>query len=151
MTAIHKSAIVPYTAEQMFALVENINDYPQFLPWCKNAQVLIQRGAEVEASITLARGTLEKTFTTTNTLRKNEAIEMRLLRGPFSRLHGQWRFQALGNGGCKVSLDMHFEFSNHLLRLTVGPVFTQIVNALIDAFIKRAVDLYGKHPVKYSH
>jgi ribosome-associated toxin RatA of RatAB toxin-antitoxin module len=144
MTAIRKHALVPYSAKEMYALVEDIKAYPLFLPWCKQAHILAREGDEVQASITMARGGLEKTFTTRNTLITDEAIEMRLLKGPFSRLHGIWRFQALGDSGCKVSLEMDFEFSNRLLRLTLGPVFTHISDSLVEAFTRRAQELYGQ-------
>jgi ribosome-associated toxin RatA of RatAB toxin-antitoxin module len=144
MTAIRKHALVPYSAAEMYALVENISAYPTFLPWCKEARILAQQGNEVQASITMARSGLEKTFTTRNTLISNQSIEMRLLKGPFSRLYGCWRFQALGEQGCKVSLEMDFEFSNRLLRLTLGPVFTHIIDSLVEAFTRRAQELYGK-------
>jgi ribosome-associated toxin RatA of RatAB toxin-antitoxin module len=141
---IQKSAVVPYQVSQMYRLVEDIAAYPQFLPWCKQAGILSRDGSRVQASITLARGGLEKTFTTTNTLQENQSIEMRLLQGPFSRLYGHWQFQPLGERGCKVSLHMDFEFSSKLMRVTLGPIFTQIVNTLVDAFVRRAGELYGK-------
>lgn len=141
---IQKSAVVPYKTSEMYALVQDIAAYPQFLPWCKEAKILARDGEQVQARLTLARSGLEKSFTTSNTLRENESIEMRLLEGPFSRLHGLWQFQALGEQGCKVSLNMDFDFSSKMLRLTLGPIFTQIVNTLVDAFVRRAKDLYGK-------
>ena len=143
MTKINKQALVPYQPHEMFDLVEDFEAYPRFLPWCKDAKVLTRNGNQLEASLTLARGGLVKTFSTRNTVRQNESIEMHLLKGPFSRLHGLWQFHALGGHGCKVSLKMEFEISNRLLRMTLGPVFTHVLDTLVDAFIKRAEELYG--------
>jgi ribosome-associated toxin RatA of RatAB toxin-antitoxin module len=145
MTILKKSALVPYTSSEMFALVADIERYPEFLPWCKLTEVLFKEGNEVKASITLAVKGLEKNFTTKNTFKQDEWLDMNLLKGPFSHLHGQWKFHKLGNVGCKISLDMDFEFSNKLLSMTLGPIFTHIVNTLIDSFIKRAGDIYGKN------
>lgn len=128
----------------MFVLVEDIEKYPDFLPWCKKTRILTRETDGVQASITLSKSGLEKTFTTRNQMKTDEWLEMRLLKGPFSRLFGRWRFHPLGESGCKVTLDMDFEFSNPLLRMTLGPVFSHIVNSLVDAFIHRAGALYGK-------
>jgi ribosome-associated toxin RatA of RatAB toxin-antitoxin module len=144
VTKIHKTAIVPYSAEQMYVLVNDIETYPQFLPWCKSANILSQNGAHIVASIAMGISGLEKSFTTNNVLKPNDSIEMRLLEGPFSHLHGFWKFQPLGDDGCKISFDMQFEITNKLLKMTLGPVFSKIVNSLVDAFVKRANELYGK-------
>lgn len=143
MTLINKSALVPYTPAQMFALVDDIEAYPQFLPWCKHTRVLSRTEDEVRATIELSRGGVEKAFTTCNRNQKDKMIEMRLVEGPFKRLDGFWRFDALGEDGCKVSLDLEFEFSSRVLGMVVGPVFSQIANSLVDSFQQRAVDVYG--------
>lgn len=144
MTKIHKTAIVPYSAEQMYVLVNDIETYPQFLPWCKSASILSENGTHLVASIAMGISGLEKSFTTNNVLKPNDSIEMRLLEGPFSHLHGFWKFQPLGDDGCKISFDMQFEITNKLLKMTLGPVFSKIVSSLVDAFVKRANELYGK-------
>ncbi|HFD92165.1 MAG TPA: type II toxin-antitoxin system RatA family toxin [Gammaproteobacteria bacterium] len=144
MPVVSKSAIVPHTAAQMYELVDDIPAYPQFLPWCKGTRVWHRDEDEVKASIELARGGIQKTFTTLNRLQKDKMIEMRLVEGPFRRLEGFWRFDALDETSCKVSLDMEYEFSSTLLKLSIGPVFNQITNTLLDAFIKRAKEVYGK-------
>ncbi len=143
MTTIRKSALVPYTPAQMFALVDDIEAYPEFLPWCKSARVLSRTEDEVRATLELSKGGVEKAFTTCNRLQKNKMIEMRLVEGPFRRLEGFWRFEPLGDAGCKVSLDLEFEFSSRMLGMVVGPVFSQVANSLVDSFQKRAVDVYG--------
>jgi ribosome-associated toxin RatA of RatAB toxin-antitoxin module len=144
MTIIQKTALVPHSARDMFALVDDIARYPEFLPWCKAASITERQAHQVFASLTLAVAGLEKTFTTRNPIEPERKIEMFLVQGPFSHLHGRWDFQPLGEVGCKVSLAMEFEFSNAVLRLTLGPIFNKIVNTLVDSFIERAGDLYGK-------
>jgi len=143
VTTINKSALVPYKAEVMFALVDDIETYADFLPWCESTSVFSRTEDEVRATIDISHAGLKKSFTTCNRNQKNKMIEMRLLEGPFRHLEGFWRFEELGDEGCKVSLDMEFEFSNKLIGLAFGPIFSQIVNSLVDAFCKRAKDLYG--------
>lgn len=144
MTSISKSALVPYSPAEMFALVDDIEAYPQFLPWCSAASVLERSADEVHASIALSKGGVDKAFTTCNRIQNGKMIEMRLVEGPFRHLEGFWRFDALGNDGCKVSLDMEFEFSSRMLGMVVGPVFSQVANSLVDSFQQRAVEVYGK-------
>jgi len=144
MTSISKSALVPYSPAQMFALVDGIETYPEFLPWCRNTEVLSRTDDEVRATIELSKGGVEKAFTTCNRNQKNKMIEMRLVEGPFKRLEGFWRFDALGDEGCKVSFDLEFEFASRMLDMVVGPVFSQIANSLVDSFHRRAVEVYGK-------
>jgi ribosome-associated toxin RatA of RatAB toxin-antitoxin module len=144
MAHISRSALVPFSPEQMYRLVDGIPLYPQFLPWC-NAALEHERDADqVKASIDIAKGGVNKRFTTLNRLQVNKTIEMRLVDGPFRHLHGFWRFDELKQGACKVSLDLDFEFSNKLLSLAVGPVFSQVANTLVDSFVERARKVYGK-------
>ncbi len=144
MTAINRSALVSYSAAEMYALVDDIGSYQVFLPWCKTSTVLSRSEDEVRGCLELSKGGIEKAFTTCNRMQKNKMIEMRLEEGPFHHLEGFWRFDALDEHSCKVSLMMEFEFSNKFLGLTVGPVFSQVANSLVDAFCKRAVEVYGK-------
>jgi ribosome-associated toxin RatA of RatAB toxin-antitoxin module len=144
MSSIHKSALVPYSPAEMFALVDDIDRYPTFLPWCSAARVLARSDDQVRATISLSKSGVDKSFTTCNRNQKNKMIEIRLEEGPFRHLQGYWRFDALGGDGCKVSLDLEFEFSSRVLGLVVGPVFNQVANSLVDSFQKRAVDVYGK-------
>lgn len=144
MATVKKSALVMYSAAEMYNLVNDIESYPQFLPWCRSAHVAPCGEDELRATIEMAKGGVHKTFTTSNRMQKHKMIDIRLLEGPFQRLQGYWRFEPLRADACKVSLDMEFEFSNALLRKAVEPVFKQIANSLVDAFCKRAVDLYGK-------
>lgn len=144
MPVISRTALVPYSAAEMYVLVDDIDSYPLFLPWCKSSKVLSRDDDEVRARIEMAKSGIHKSFTTRNRLQKNKMIEMRLVEGPFRQLEGFWRFETLGEKGCKILLDLEFEFSNKILKLTVGPIFDQIANTLVDAFCKRAIDVYGK-------
>lgn len=141
---IDRSALVPYAATEMFALVNDVDAYEDFLPWCKSSQVLSRGENELRAELRLARGGLEKSFVTRNRTEEGEVIKMSLEKGPFHHLEGIWRFDVLDLQACKVSLHLEFEFSNRLLGLTFGPVFNQIANSLVDAFCQRAEVIYGK-------
>ena len=143
MTTINKSALVTHSANDMYKLVDDIEAYPEFLPWCKSTTVLSRTKDEVRASIQIAHSGLNRSFTTCNRNQKNKIIEMRLLEGPFKHLEGFWRFDDIESEGCKVSLDLNFEFSNKLIGLAFGPVFNQIANNLVDAFCNRAKQVYG--------
>jgi ribosome-associated toxin RatA of RatAB toxin-antitoxin module len=144
VTTVSRSSLVPYSAAQMFALVNDIEAYPQFLPWCRSARVHSRDEDEVRATLELARGAIQKSFTTCNRLQKDKMIEVRLVEGPFQRLEGFWRFDALREDASKVSLDLEFEFSSRLVGFALGPVFNQIANTLVDSFKVRAVQVYGR-------
>lgn len=137
-------ALVPYSVDKMFALVSNISDYPKFLPWCQSIILHSQTESEVVATIKMGSVGLKQAFTTTNVIKPHHWIKMRLLKGPFSHLQGDWQFRPLGCDGCKISLNLEFDISNRLLKMSLGPVFTKIANTLVDAFVKRANKLYGK-------
>jgi ribosome-associated toxin RatA of RatAB toxin-antitoxin module len=148
MTHVNRSAIVPYTAAQMYVLVDNINLYPEFLPWCAQAQEHARTPEEVQATLMLQWKGLHKSFTTCNRLHPHKIIEIRLVNGPFKHLEGFWQFTPLlENGvekGCKVQLTLEFEFINHLMSLAFAKVFEQIGQQLVSAFTQRAVEVYGK-------
>ncbi len=143
MTEINRHALVPYTAAQMFALVDDIETYPEFLPWCTRTHVISRDQDEVRATIALSKSGVSKEFTTCNRIQQNKMIEISLLEGPFKHLQGFWRFDPLGDEGCKISLDMEFEFASKMMSVVLGPVFSQIASSLVEAFEKRAVDVYG--------
>lgn len=145
MTTLNRSALVPYTPAEMFALVDDIESYPQFLPWCRSSKVLSRDEDKVYATIELARGALRKSFTTCNRLQKNKFIEMRLVEGPFHHLEGLWRFDPIDDSEqCRVSLAMEFEFANRFIGLALGPIFNEIVSTLVDSFCERARECYGQ-------
>ena len=143
MTTISKSALVAYSPEQMFKLVDDIEAYSDFLPWCGKATELSRDESNVEASLLISHSGLNKEFTTRNKNTLGEKIEMHLVNGPFKNLDGTWLFEPLGDDACKVSLNLEFEFSSKLVGITLGPVFSKIANSLVDAFIKRAETVYG--------
>lgn len=144
MTTVNKSALVPYSASEMYALVADIESYGQFLPWCGGARVLARDGETLTAVIDIAYGGVHKSFTTRNRGVPGTEMEMQLVDGPFKRLQGYWHFQALDSSACKVSLHLEFEFAGMMMDLLVGPVFSGIANGLVDSFRQRAVALYGK-------
>jgi ribosome-associated toxin RatA of RatAB toxin-antitoxin module len=141
---VDRSALLPYTPAEMFELVSDITAYPDFLPWCSSAQILSQQGEEVSARVGFSVSGVSKSFTTRNRLQTGEEITMQLVDGPFSDLQGCWRFEPLGDSGCKISLFLEYTFSSKMVALAVGPVFNKIANTLVDAFQKRAVEVYGK-------
>jgi len=140
---IEKTALVTYSPSQMFSLVDNIDAYAEFLPWCSQSNVISRENNVVDAKLEISYSKLHKTFSTRNINTPDEAIEMQLIEGPFKRLHGVWNFQPLGNEGTRVSLTLEFEFASKILDMTVGPVFTHIANSLVDAFTQRAKEVYG--------
>ena len=144
MPSINRSALVSYSAEQMYQLVDDISAYPEFLPWCGGSEEHNRSDDQVKASVTIQKGAINKVFTTQNTLKKNSLIELNLLNGPFKKLNGTWRFEPLSENACRVTFDLHFEFSNMLVGLAIGPIFNQIANTFVDSFVERAKVVYGK-------
>jgi len=144
MTTINRSALVPFSSAQMYALVNDIEAYPDFLPWCSGSRILQQSEVEIEATVELSKGQLHKAFTTRNRLIKDKEIEMQLVEGPFKRLQGYWHFSDIEQLGCKISMEMEFEFSSKMMSMLVGPIFSQIAGSLVDAFCSRAKDVYGE-------
>ncbi len=143
MATVKKSALVFYSAAEMYSLVSGIEAYPEFLPWCKSAKILHCNDNKVHATIEISKGGLHKSFTTYNQMQKYERIDIQLLEGPFKYLEGNWRFESLRSNASKISLNMEFEFASNLLRMAFEPVFRQISNSLVDAFCNRAVVMYG--------
>jgi len=143
MAVVSRNALVPFSAQQMFDLVDDIDAYARFLPWCKSTTIHGREGDQVRASIEIAKAGINQSFTTCNINTPGEMIEMQLVDGPFKALHGYWRFQALNDKACKVSLDLEFEFSSKVLSMTLGPVFSQICNTMVEAFVKRAREVYS--------
>jgi ribosome-associated toxin RatA of RatAB toxin-antitoxin module len=142
--SVKRSAIVPYSAQDMFDLVSDIGTYGDFLPWCSGTEILSADADEVVASIAIAYGSLNKSFTTRNRLQAGKMMEIRLVEGPFSHLQGYWHFEPLDETSSKISLDLEFKFASKLIALAVGPMFTKVANSLVDAFCKRAEAAYGK-------
>ena len=141
--SVSRSALVPYSASEMFALVADVEKYPGFIPWCRAARVRAPGEDSVEASLEIGRGPIRKTFTTRNVMTPNSRIDIGLVDGPFKHLQGCWQFMSLDGAGSRIALNLEFELSNALLRRTLGPLFSEITNSMVDAFCRRAKELYG--------
>ena len=144
MHRVDRSLLVPYSDAQMFALVRDVERYPQFLPWCPSTQV--QAGGadgDIDARVDIAYLGVRSHFTTHNVHVHPSRIELHLVDGPFRRLQGNWTFRALGPQACKVSLELEYGFGAGLLGRAIAPVFERVANSLVDAFAARAQDLYG--------
>ncbi|MGA2552438.1 MAG: type II toxin-antitoxin system RatA family toxin [Burkholderiaceae bacterium] len=143
MAEIDKSVLVPYSNAQMFALVEAVEDYPKFLPWCAGTRVTHRTENAMDATIDIRYRGVEQSFTTHNTLFAHDRIQMEFRDGPFSELSGVWSFTPLKPGACKVQLKLHYAFSSRVLEGLVGPVFHYIATSFVDSFTRRAKALYG--------
>lgn len=144
---IDKSALVMHSAERMFSLVDDVARYPNFLPWCAGAEEHERTDSQVLASLDISRGGLKHRLTTRNELMSPERIEMTLVDGPFRNLTGRWQFQRLDNSACKVILQLDFEFSGTLSKMTFGPIFSQAANTMVEAFCRRANEIYAESMV----
>ena len=143
MQRITKSVLVPYSAARMFALVDDVERYPEFLPWCARASVLESRDDGKKARIDIDYHHVRVHFTTDNANRVPESIVVTLVDGPLRHLHGEWRFRALAEEACKVEFELAYEFTTHLLEKVVGPVFNHVAGTFIDAFVRRAELLHA--------
>ena len=143
MRKVSRSALVPFSADQMYALVEDVESYPEFLPWCSGATLHSKDSESVEASLELRRGSIKKSFRTRNSLQPGVAMGIELVGGPFRHMSGGWRFQQLGDEGSKVSLELEFEFENRLTDSLFGRYFEDTCNSLIDSFTQRANEMFG--------
>ena len=150
MALIEKSMLVWYSAERMFALVNDVASYPKFLPWCAGAEVSQQDEHGQVAGLYIHYKGIKQRFSTRNLADapspdKPGSIVMTLVDGPFRSLDGQWFFKPLGTDSCKIEFILRYEFSSNLLEKTVGPAFSRITNSFVDAFVKRADSLYGNN------
>ncbi len=143
MRKVSRSALVPFSAAQMYALVEDFLAYPDFLPWCTGATLHFRDDETIEASLELQRSGIKKSFTTRNTLQPGVAMGIALVGGPFRHLAGGWQFEQLGEEGSKVSLELEFEFENRVTDALFGRYFESTCNSLIDSFTQRAHEIYG--------
>jgi ribosome-associated toxin RatA of RatAB toxin-antitoxin module len=143
MALVEKSVLIEYSAERMHSLVSDVERYPDFLPWCSGAHVETREDGVVCASLSIDYHGIKQSFKTENRSSPPQRIEIRLVSGPFRQLDGEWRFTALAPQACKIEFRLHYEFSNRLLEKLVGPVFKHIANSLLDAFLRRAQQLYG--------
>lgn len=144
MYSVSRSALVAFSNKQMFELVNDIDGYKDFLPWCGDSKVLEQSSEEMVASVTIDFKGLRKTFTTHNSLTPYSRTELKLVDGPFSELLGRWEFVELEESACKVVLNLDFNFSNVLVGKMVGPIFKGIADSMVDSFCDRANEIYGE-------
>lgn len=143
MPTINQSALVPYSTAQMYQLVNNYELYPEFVPGCVNGRTLTHEGNQLTAELVISKAGISQQFTTRNTMVENRSIKMQLVEGPFRFLQGEWLFDELDERCCKISLKLEFEFSNPLIAMAFGKVFTHLTSKMIDAFKQRAKEVYN--------
>jgi len=148
MKHVQKSVLLWYSPREMYSLVVAIAQYPEFLPWCDRAEVLQQDEHSVTARLGLSFKGMRHAFTTRNTHTADQQVQVQLVDGPFSTLQGLWVFKSLGRPGseqkaCKIEFDMRYAFSSTALETVVSPVFDRVANTFVDAFVRRAEDVYG--------
>jgi ribosome-associated toxin RatA of RatAB toxin-antitoxin module len=140
---VSRSALVYFSAAQMFGLVDDIERYPEFLPWCSGTAVTLRDSATTRATISISYRGIRQSFSTENRKEFPQRMSMQLVEGPFKSLDGEWRFTPLDEQACKIDFQLHYEFSSTLLEKLVGPVFGYIAGTMVDAFLKRAEQLYS--------
>lgn len=143
MPTINREKLVPFTQEQMYALVDDVQSYSDFVPWCVKSEELSRSDDEVHGKLTFASSGIEKSFSTLNRLQPHKMIELRLVDGPFKQLEGFWGFERVSDGESRVVLNLEFEFSSRLLAMMFGPVFEQVASTLVSSFSERAESVYG--------
>lgn len=143
MADVAKTILVAYLPEQMYSLVEAVERYPEFLPWCSGATVAYRDELKTLATISIAYRGVKQCFTTEVAKQPGRGMHIGLVEGPFKALEGDWTFIPLAQAGCRIEFRMHYEFSSRLLERLVGPVFHHITHSLVDAFVKRARAVYG--------
>lgn len=143
MAQVDRSALVLHTAEEMFDLINDVERYPEFLPWCAKTEVVSRTDDELVATLYLSKGGLNYSFTTRNSLAKPTQMTLELEEGPFSTLSGIWNFKVLSEEACKVTLNLNFEFSGKIASFAMSKVFNQVATTLVDAFVTRADEIYS--------
>ncbi len=142
MSVINQKSLVPYSAEQMYRLVNNYADYPQFVPGCVASRVVVEGQTQQIGELTISKAGISQTFSTRNTMIENRSIKMQLVDGPFKFLHGEWKFSELDDKCCEISFSLNFEFSNTLISLAFGKIFTHLTTRMVEAFKQRAKEVY---------
>ncbi|NUU67029.1 type II toxin-antitoxin system RatA family toxin [Enterobacteriaceae bacterium BIT-l23] len=143
MPQISRTALVPYSAEQMYQLVNDVKSYPDFLPGCVGSRVLESTPGQMTAAVEVAKAGISKTFTTRNTLTSNQSILMHLVDGPFKKLMGGWKFTPLAPDACRIEFQLDFEFTNKLIELAFGRIFKELAGNMVQAFTSRAKEVYS--------
>lgn len=143
MKKISRSALLPYSAKKVYDLVNDVDRYAEFLPWCGGSEIKHATETEMQASVTIAKAGLQKTFTTLNKLQDGQRIDMSLIDGPFTDLVGVWEFKALDDDACKILFEVEFEVSNGVLNIAIGPIFEHIASTMVESFCQRAKQVYA--------
>ena len=142
MVKVEKNVLVPHSAEQMFTLVDRVEDYQAFLPWCGGIDLIERSEQTTTATIYIDYHGLKQSFTTQNQKQFPNKMEMQLKDGPFKHFNGQWRFIALNENACKIEFILEYEFSNALLGKIISPVFSHLANTFVDSFVTRAEQVF---------
>ncbi|HEY8857452.1 MAG TPA: type II toxin-antitoxin system RatA family toxin [Rugosibacter sp.] len=143
MALIEKSVLIERTPAQMFELVDCVEDYPQFLPWCGGTEVLVRTPTRTAATLHINYHGIKSYFSTDNAKEAPHLMHITLTDGPLKQMDGQWCFLPLGDAACKIEFRLHYEFSNPVLEKVLGPVFSHITETLVESFVKRAQKVYG--------
>lgn len=143
MALVEKSVLIEFSAQQMFDLVDRVEDYPQFLPWCSSSELKFRDGQKTAATLHINYHSVKSHFTTENDKEIPLWMNIRLVDGPFRRLEGRWVFKPLAEKACKIEFTLSYEFSSKLFEKVIGPVFNHIANTFVEAFVKRAAQIYG--------
>lgn len=143
MPIVNQSSLVPYSAEQMYRLVNDYQKYPQFLSGCVGARTLSLGENELSAELEIQKLGIRQTFSTHNRMIPNQKIEMNLLNGPFRQLKGAWTFEPFDEQSCKISLYLEFEFSNPMIGMVFGQIFQELTAKMVNAFKQRAKEVYS--------
>jgi ribosome-associated toxin RatA of RatAB toxin-antitoxin module len=142
MSEVKKVVLVERSPAQMFALVDDVEDYPKFLPWCGGTELVERSDVLTVAILRINYHGIRSQFSTANEKQFPSSMKLRLREGPFRELEGEWLFKPLGESACKIEFRLHYEFSSKLLEMALGPVFNYIANTFVDAFVKRADQVY---------
>ncbi len=144
MAEVKKIVLIEFTPEQMYELVDRVEDYAHFLPWCGGTELIERTDTHTAATIHINYHGIKAHFSTENRKHWPTEMHIRLREGPFRHLDGQWLFTPLGDSACKVEFHLHYQFSNRLLEKALGPVFNHIANTFVDSFVKRAEQIHRK-------
>jgi ribosome-associated toxin RatA of RatAB toxin-antitoxin module len=144
MAEVNKSVLVAHSAARMFELVDAVEKYSEFLPWCGGSECMFRDARITRAAVHINYRGIRQSFSTENAKIPPRQMQITLIEGPFRTLEGSWKFTDLAGAGCKVELSLRYEFSSRLLEKLVGPVFGYIANSMVDAFVKRADSIYGQ-------
>jgi ribosome-associated toxin RatA of RatAB toxin-antitoxin module len=144
MALVEKSVLIGQSAERMFELVDHCEDYPVFLPWCSQTEVKYRDAHKTVATLHINYHSVKTAFTTENDKDHPQSMKILLVDGPFRHLEGSWCFKALAENACKIEFQLHYDFSSKVFEKVIGPVFSHIANSFVDAFVRRAAQIYGE-------